>query len=161
MALLGLPVLDGDGGASVPEPEKSVMAETTAAASEQQSMLVCDVGSGRQVAIPLEMVERLEELSVSQIQQTDSGIAANYRGTVLPIFTLGASVAGDDGQASVQVVVHRRHDQLIGVVVERILDVVAGESVVQASTDPAASGPVMGMTLAGGRVLEVLDLGRI
>jgi two-component system chemotaxis sensor kinase CheA len=161
--LAGLDADTGDAGSepSEGEPQETLTAEVAGESNDAQSLLVCDVGGGRQVAIPLEMVERLEELAVSEIQQTDTGIAAKYRGSVLPILTLGQPYAEDDTKASVQLVVHRRNDQLIGVVVDRILDVVSGESVVQSSLGPTDSGAVVGMTLAGGRVIEVVDLGRI
>jgi two-component system chemotaxis sensor kinase CheA len=135
--------------------------------SQQGTLLVCEVGGGRQVAIPLGMVERLEELPVSQFEQTDSGIAASYRGTVLPIVLVGGPAfwdrlsTGDSSDASVHVVVHRRADKLIGAAVQRIVDVVPAEAVVDTASVEKPGGAVIGMTLARGRVLEVLDLGRI
>jgi two-component system chemotaxis sensor kinase CheA len=132
-----------------------------------RSLLVCEVAGGRRVGFPLSQVERLEKVASGDIENVDSGMVVSYRGGVLPLTSFERSLpqtfsAGRDSDSMVHVVVHRRGEQLVGGVVEKVIDVVDVPShATTASPDPAQAGtPARNqLTLVDGRVLEIWDTG--
>ena len=130
------------------------------------TLLVCEVGGGRRVGIPLHQVERLEKIPSGDIETVDSGMVASYRGGVLPLTTFDRSLPhalshSHDSNSMVHVVVHRRGEQLVGGMVEKVMDVVDVSSNANITTlDPSQAGTPAGkqLTLVDGRVLEVMDM---
>jgi two-component system chemotaxis sensor kinase CheA len=138
---------------------------------EGRSLLVCDITVDRQVGIPMEWVERLEELPRSQLQQLETGLVASYRGGILPIQVLvdgppPIPATGRKSEAAmeptVQIVVCSKENHRVGVLVERVLDIVPCAEVV-GSAGGEDAGPFEAglrtdqMTLVQGRVLEVMN----
>jgi two-component system, chemotaxis family, sensor kinase CheA len=130
------------------------------------SLLVCDVGQGRRLGIPLASVDRLEEFSRDRLERLGDQAVVQYRGDILRVFSLGELVGMAPGQASeedeeaarkstVQVVVCRGKSRRIGLQVNRILDVVEGVPAPSAGTARAGT---LGSVVVGGRLIEVVDL---
>jgi two-component system, chemotaxis family, sensor kinase CheA len=127
-------------------------------AEHQYQWLVCAVGGDREIAIPLDSIERLDELDRSQIKNSDTGLVASYQGSVLPL----VAVDGSDPRETetIPVVLHRRNDHLVGATVAQVIDIVHSAcpiTLTEKSGDPA----IIGVTMAGGRVLDVVDLARL
>jgi two-component system chemotaxis sensor kinase CheA len=110
----------------------------------------------------LRAVDRLEELSTAHIERAGGTPAVQYRDRILPLVSI-ASTLGFDGatpleseeERLLQVVVHSVGDRSIGLVVERILDIV--EEVVRIQR-PSPKAGVVGSAVVQSRVTEVLDV---
>jgi two-component system chemotaxis sensor kinase CheA len=118
------------------------------------------------MAIPLELVTRLEEFPGSAIEKMGSEEVVQYRNSILPLVRLNRllperrrkqrhpqSVTTKD--APLQVVVYSDQDHNVGLVVERILDIVE-EDVTKAQG--ATRDGIESSLVIQGRVTEILDL---
>ena len=74
-------------------------------------VLVVELSGGRQAAIPLDMVTRLEEIPLTSIERVGGREVVQYRGHIMPLVRLSGllgSYADDEGGQSVQLVVYTR-----------------------------------------------------
>jgi two-component system chemotaxis sensor kinase CheA len=123
------------------------------------------------MALPLEILDRLEELPVSQVEQSGSQWVAQYRGRILPLIHLGVALderrsrrrhpkpdAKTVQDANFQVLVCHNEGQTVGIVVERILDIVEDTADVQY---PATRAGIRYSAVINGRVTELIDIGAI
>jgi two-component system chemotaxis sensor kinase CheA len=120
-----------------------------------QALLLFAVGTSAQaMALPLALVDRLEEFPRKRLEQTGRGPVVQYRGEILPLLEPFdcREALGDD---SVPVIVFARGRKRVGLVVGRILDVVEHSLVVDRES---ASQHVMGSAIIAGRVTELLDV---
>ncbi len=127
-----------------------------AAASSTEPMLVVSVGDGRQVAMPLGAVTRLERLSVSIIEQVAGSAVMQYRGRITPVVDL-ARLLGDGGtdREELAIVVCTRGDRTVALVANEVVDIV--ECAVSDFSDVSGYG-LLGSTVIKERVTELLDL---
>lgn len=126
------------------------------AASSTEPMLVVGVGDGRQVAMPLGAVTRLERLSVSVIEQVAGSAVMQYRGRITPVVDL-ARLLGDGGtdREDLAVVVCTRGERTVALVANEVVDIV--ECAVSDFSDVSGYG-LLGSTVIKERVTELLDL---
>ncbi len=131
--------------------------------SELQSLLLCRVRDDGRIAIPLGLVSRLEEFPRASLERAGGREVVQYRGRILPLVHLSdllperrrrrRTEAAEE--ATVHVVVHRGAGRDVGLVVDRILDIVHDSVSVDRS---AARRGVVGCAVLNERVTEVLDL---
>lgn len=139
----------------------------TPAPADSAAALLVGVGGGR-FAMPLESVDRLEELPRASVERAGNRSLIQYRGAILPLLRVDELVrerrktprepAYDEPPAdedTIQVVVHRSGERRIGLVVDRIVDIVEGLPEV---THPSTRDGVLGSTVIRGRITELLDL---
>ncbi|MFZ0515749.1 MAG: chemotaxis protein CheW [Acidobacteriaceae bacterium] len=131
---------------------------------ERKTLLLFQSPDDGRMAISLSDVTRLETFSRSSIEHTGEQQVVQYRGTILPLVHVsglveerrlqprGASAATDD---KVQVIVHTRNQRSVGLVVERILDIVEDDL---ATRRPASREGVLGSFVVQGKVTEILDV---
>ncbi|MDH5564277.1 MAG: chemotaxis protein CheW, partial [Nitrospirota bacterium] len=95
----------------------------------REMLLIVKVGESGQVAIPLKMVARLEEIQPSSLEEASGKKVIQYRGEILPIIRLSqvlcptGSSDGDMTEA-LQMVVISHGQRRIGLIVKRIVDIV-------------------------------------
>ena len=120
------------------------------------------------MAMRLDSVARLEEWPASKIEKAGPQLVAQYRGQILPLVNLRGALeerqgrrrsAGEDvslvpGKPR-QVVVCKHNGQLVGLLVERILDIVEDAAEL---THPASRAGIVHSTVIQGKVTEVLDI---
>jgi two-component system chemotaxis sensor kinase CheA len=130
--------------------------------ADRQELLLAEIGDGSRLAIPLRAVDRLEELSTANIERAGGTPAVQYRDRILPLVSIAGSLGFDgatplesDQEQLLQVVVHSAGDRSVGLVVERILDIV--EEVVRIQR-PSPKAGVVGSAVIQSRVTEVLDV---
>lgn len=135
-------------------------AQTDAVEPERQSLLLFRAGGYRRLAVPLSLVARLEEFAPERIEQANGGAVVQYRGQILPLVALGPML--DPGAANVfesgqpvPVVVFGDGKRAVGIVVDRIIDIVETEVAVRRET---GSGMLFGSAVVGGKVTGFLDL---
>jgi two-component system chemotaxis sensor kinase CheA len=125
-------------------------------------LLIAGVGD-RRVAIPLDMVTRLEEFPADRIERVGAREVVQYRDQILPVLRL-ANLLGayshqeQDPQATVPVVVYTEGDRSVALAVEKILDIVE-DSLDDSRRDFGDDG-LLGSAVIQQRVTELLDVRR-
>jgi two-component system chemotaxis sensor kinase CheA len=155
----------------VSEVRERTMLDSTSAAQEatdtKQALLLLGVHDGGRMAMPLSMVARLEEFPRASIERIGGRDVVQYRGEIMPLVRVSAALperrresrGGDPGEPvnedSVQVVVHCDGGRSVGLIVDRILDIVEENLTMQG----LASRPgVLGSAVIQSRVTEILDV---
>ena len=139
--------------------------------AETHAMLLFGLRGGGRMALPLSSVTRLEEFPYERVERSGEGAVVQYRGEIMPLVVVSevlverrrqprAEVDDDtqrgreDGE-KVQVVVHIVQGRYVGLVVDRILDIV--EEAITVQSDRPRSG-TLGAAVIQGRVTELLDV---
>ncbi|MDO5698889.1 MAG: chemotaxis protein CheW [Dermatophilus congolensis] len=126
--------------------------------SDATSLLVVKLSTGRRVALPLSVVERLEEFPLSRVETVGQNQVVQYRGVILPLLRLAddyGSYDQIDAEKPLQVVVCQYHDQLFGFVVEQVLDIVEDELSIRTHLD---TGGNLGSAVVDEHVTELLNI---
>ena len=128
-----------------------------------RALLVFADPAGGRMAVPLDLVDRLEEFSRAVVERSGMDEAVPYGDRILPLVPLRELLVerrreprrtGEDMPAELQVLVHRRGEELVGLVVGRILDIVDQPLELQAASRPGVSATMF----VQGRITEILDL---
>lgn len=146
----------------VPEAE---FAEPVRVANDDQQQLVLVRGSGgERWAVPLEMVVRLEEFPASAIEHAGAQRVIQYRGQILPLVDVtaalnpgacGAPEVMDDPDQRLPVVVCSDRTRQVGLLVNRILDVLSESTAVKSR---ATREHVLYTAVVRQQVTEVLNV---
>ena len=95
--------------------------------SKNQSWLLVDPGDGSRAAVQLDTVARLEEFSEKDVETVDNRSVVQYRGQIMPLVDAKGSsvrVKQKDSNETTHVVVYSDEGRNIGMVVDRIWDIV-------------------------------------
>lgn len=157
----------------ISESRERVLKEETAthhddSSVELQTLLLFLASDDGRMAIPLSLVTRLEEFPRTAIERAGDQAVVQYRKTILPLVHVSSLVPErrqqprhpTDGESDhksdkVQVVVHSSNGESVGLIVERILDIVQ-ENI--SNPQPSTREGVKGSLVIQGRVTEMLDL---
>lgn len=130
--------------------------------TEQQALLLVGLGEDRRVAVPLAEVARLEEIKLDDIERSGHQEVVQYRDEILPLVRLGSAMGYPEAEpredGGLDVVVHRRGQRTVGVIVGQVLDIVEEEVDMG---DVAEAGAMRGSAVVKGRVTDVVDLAEI
>ncbi len=169
--ILDVPGLARRAGVAGAGREPAPAAHLAASTNGHHQLVLFSTGDGRQLALPLAQVARLEEFPRSSLEHAGTGLVVQYRDDVLPLLDLATAlpsrrtgcqpVLSEDrlpACPTVQILVHAGIGRRVGLVVERIVDIV--EEPLGARTRGQQPG-ILGTTVIRGRVTEVLDLDAI
>jgi len=128
----------------------------------RQTLLVVGVGGGRQGAIPLSSVARLEEFPPSRVEGSAHSEVVQYRGEIMPLVDIRGALDGGQTPAAglgrnLKVVVYTLQNRSYGLVVESILDTVESDVPPQRCTNRPG---VLGSVVLRQRVTDLLDIPR-
>ncbi len=130
--------------------------------SESQTLLVMGVGENSRCAVPLSQVTRLEKLGRTEIEYSHQRQVVQYRGEILPLLQLndilGVPTYYADDKTEVDVVVYTEGAKSIGVVVDRIIDIV---DTCVSTTKRSGSPGQLGSVVISEHVTDMLDLSEI
>ena len=160
-------VLTGAKGRSLIDQEQPA----AAASSDAQSLLFFEPREGGQMAIPLSLVARLEEIPKSSLENLGTRQVVQYRGEILPLvdvsqeleaLRLGTKTSGErsvpfakTSEETIPVVVCADANQRVGLMVGKILDIVHE----QISARSRANRPgVLFTAIVQDRVTEFVDV---
>jgi two-component system chemotaxis sensor kinase CheA len=125
--------------------------------------LVVQVG-GRQAAVALGSVLRIEQVPLSRIEYFGHRPVLNFSGQLLPVEDAAGLIDNARGEAAhgcsdatLIVVVCRDGGRQVGIAVDSVLDVARGGDLFEAGT----SQPACGLTLLGDKVTGVVNLGTV
>jgi len=143
------------------EAEHAEEGETDAGLPVNPEYLLVEM-AGRQAAVPLKDVLRIEQLPFSRIEYIGYRPVLNFEGQLLPIEDAGGILTAAQGESlssdpNVVVVVCREGSRQVGIAVSHVLDVAAGSDLFEAGSSQRAGG----VTLLKQRVTGVVDLGGV
>jgi two-component system chemotaxis sensor kinase CheA len=141
-------------------------ASIAAASAARQTLLLFRGPDDGRMAIPLSMVSRLEEFPAVTLERTGHTSVVQYRGEILTLYHLSQvlmerrrsprnAAPPPDTSGTIQVVVYQSGGRQVGLVVERILDII--EADVSLKKEGVRPG-VLGSMVLQGRVTEMLDI---
>jgi len=142
--------------------DRALMDEKTGAGSTDEdgrTLLLFDNGEASRMAIPLDMVARLEEIPRERVERTGGEEVVQYRGQIMPLVRVSSHVAGagaeDPASDPLQVVVYNSDGKSVGLVVGRINDIVKQSLAVQRSVSRPG---ILGSAVVQDRVTDLLDV---
>ncbi len=126
--------------------------------ADVQPWLLLESGQDRRFALPMNLVVRIEEVAIDQIESAGRLAVIQYHGDVLPLVKL-ADALGDPPRPwvgeSISVVIFRDDGRLIGLAVDRVVDILEAAPRPQ----PTAARPgVTGTAVLADRVAELIDV---
>jgi two-component system chemotaxis sensor kinase CheA len=143
---------------------------TSRIASDEKLVLLCRLGAEGRLAIPLDRVARLEELSKTEIETVGGRAYVQYRGKILPLVHVshliterrarrrGPANVETEPSPNVQLVVFVHEGRSIGLIVDAIVDIIS----VELALERTRSRPgVLGAMVVANRITEFLDVERV
>lgn len=135
---------------------------------DSHSLLLVENHSHSILGIPLDQVNRLEEFSCSSIEQAGNYDVVQYRDSIMPLVQLKLLQEGLANQSSYKVdlekhdeklpvIVFEKGSQCFGLVVDKILDVIENDVVMQ---DQKPVDGMVGTAVVDGKVMEIMDVDR-
>ncbi|PJK29878.1 hybrid sensor histidine kinase/response regulator [Minwuia thermotolerans] len=128
-------------------------AAALAAAQRKIDLLIFEMQDETPKAVPLSLVDRLEEFEAARIETIDRRKVVQYRNALMPI--VGMDCQLPDIRERQQVIVFSDHQSHLGLAVDRIVDIGAAE--ISVDLDAMGEG-CLGTAIVGGRAMEVLDV---
>jgi chemotaxis protein histidine kinase CheA len=131
------------------------------AADQRNAVLLVQQGERGRMAIDLSLVARLEEFSRDSIELAGAQEAVQYRGQIMPLVRVSDALqsrhgkAVEDHQEPLHVVVYSDQGRTVGLVVDRILDIVEERFVIQRQSGRKG---VLGSAVIQKRVTDILDV---
>jgi two-component system chemotaxis sensor kinase CheA len=140
------------------EAARTLADESESEAANNLEYLLVEV-AGRQAAVPLGDVLRIEQLPLSRIEYIGYRPVLNFEGQLLPVDDSGGVLTVAQGASDPQiiVVVCREGNRHVGIAVSHVLDVAGGGELFEAGTNQRTGG----VTLLKNRVTGVVDLGGV
>ena len=148
--------------------QASELLEQKKISSSATQMLMFRLSSGRELAMPLSEVDRLEDIPVASIEETEQMQAVQYRGQIMPLLPLSTLLeqsAGnpqpvdsdsDFASKAVKAIVINTNDSRTAIAVHEIIDVAEQQGPLRLSNEP--EGLVRGAAVIDGKVRDVLDV---
>ncbi len=138
------------------EPSEVPVEDVGQSVAEDVLLLLCESSGGRQIAVPLAQVARLEEFPRLRIERSANSEVVQYRGDIMPLVRLShAAETSSAPSDSIHVVVAEYGGRKVGVVVDRILDIVRWSE----ENREAAQSPTRPRTIViDQRVTDLVDL---
>jgi len=142
--------------------------EVVARSAEKRQKLVLFAGpAGSRMAVPLDLLARLENIPSSAVECSGNQWVTQYRGQILPLIRITHALqerrnlpSEEDAlpvpnSAMLQVLVLENEHRTFGLVVKQILDIV--DSTLETQSPPTRAGVLYSSVIAG-RVTEILDV---
>jgi two-component system chemotaxis sensor kinase CheA len=132
-------------------------AQTAREADNAQTLLLFRVGDSDRMAIPLDLVARLEEFPAAQVERSGDLEVVQYRDEILPLVSLPSffdaeAIARDEPR---QVIVFTEDGRAVGLVVRKILDIVSESFTI---SHAATRAGVIGSAVVQQRVTDIIDV---
>ncbi len=124
-------------------------------ASNKAALLLFRAGNKSPKAVPLEVVSRLEEIKLQDIESANNRMVVQYRGKLMPLVPFSASQAIPE-EGSVPVLVFADKDQSMGIIVDEIIDITEQRIDVQVA---AQEDGIIGSAIIDGKATDVVDVG--
>ncbi|WP_084125145.1 chemotaxis protein CheW [Demequina sp. NBRC 110054] len=130
--------------------------DETAGRGDTEQMLVVSVGDGRQLAMPLGAVTRLERLPATVLETVGGASVMQYRDRITPVVDLAQMLgAGAAFREELAFVVCTRGDRTVALIANEVVDIV--DSSAEERSEVSGYG-LLGSIVVKDKVTELLDL---
>ncbi|HSY92186.1 MAG TPA: chemotaxis protein CheA [Candidatus Binatus sp.] len=142
-------------------PDDNLSAAEVEGLRDQHTLLLAENGLEGRVAIPLALVARLEEFPRTVVERAGSQEVMQYRGQIIPLVRLSEIIPADRdpevvaNAGSIQVVVYAEGDHTVGLIVDRIVDIVEERAAIE-SLSPRPG--IVGSFVSQRHVTDLLDM---
>ena len=139
----------------------ATLATESSETGQRATVLLFQNGENGRMGIDLSLVARLEEFPQKIVEFAGNREVVQYRGQIMPLVRVSEVLQGatekkrKNDQASLQVVVYANQGRSVGLVVDRILDIVEESFVIQRRADRKG---VLGSAVIQKRVTDILDV---
>jgi two-component system chemotaxis sensor kinase CheA len=132
-------------------------APAAAQSSRKQAMLLFQYGKQGRMAMDLSLVARLEEFKNEAVERAGDCHVVQYRGKIMPLIHISEFLhaPGEESGDTMQVIVYSEQSRSVGLVVDRILDIV--EETVSLE-QPSRRLGLLGSAVIQQRVTDMLDV---
>jgi len=132
-------------------------------ANDVQAMLIFNAAEGARMAVPLIDVNRIEDVPASKLESIRGQLKVQHRGKILKLVHLSQYVPGinrfeTNNLEALSVIVFSDEKRTVGLIVKDVLDIVNETAMIQ---ETSKTDFIKGSTPLGGKVTELLDVGRI
>ncbi len=122
---------------------------------QRTTLLLFRAGESGQMAVPLALIARLEEIDVGQIENSNGRPVVQYRGKLMPLVaTDPAYRMKETGRQPI--LVFADHDRSMGLVVDEIVDIVEENLAIELMADRPG---LIGSAIVAGKATELIDAG--
>lgn len=142
----------------VQETSLSDRRESGGNSEDTQTLLLVEGVDNRALAVPLAFVDRLEEIPPERVERAGPHEVVRYRGEILPLIHLSRLLFQAESRRTeepLQVFVVSHEGRRVGLVVERLLDIVEAPLEIE---ELAPRVGVLGSAILHDRVVEVVDV---
>lgn len=125
---------------------------------EKTSLLLFRIGEGAPKAVPLSLVARLENVCLSNIENSSGQMMVQYREQLMPLMTFDNAPLpekGTDGSEDIPVLVFTDKERSLGLVVDEIIDITEEHVDVQIS---GANTGLFGSAIIDGKATDIVDV---
>lgn len=150
----GLSRLTGDKDAGASKDNASTVEQYRSSNDRRASFLLFTTGSGSPKAVPLELVSRLEEINVKDIEFSGTNPVIQYREELMRLTKLSGAKIPEEGKC--EVIVFTYDNKTIGLIVEEIVDIVEAPMQIKLGSDDEA---FLGSLVIEERTTDVVDVG--
>lgn len=120
-----------------------------------RSLLLFEAGSSDPKAVPLALVTRLEELDAASVEHAGNRHLVQYRGRLMPLIYVDQERAKKT-EGRLPMLVFSEGDRSMGLVVDKILDIIEHGLDLQVEADEAG---FLGSAIVAGKATQILDVG--
>ena len=129
-------------------------AQDADARGEKESLLLFDGGDGSPKAVPLSLVSRLENIDVSNIEESGGQMMVQYREQLMPLTLFNDKISIPE-EGELPVIVFADRGKSLGVIVNDIVDIIEERIKVQLS---GSKPGLVGSAIIGGKATDVVDV---
>ncbi len=129
---------------------------------DSHRLLVVNNRAAEQMAIPLDLISRLEKIRAKDIQFTGSRRSIQFQNMPLPIFSIDEVVEvapPDYAKEFIHVIIFSLRGKNVGIVVTEVQDIIISDSVVDEVTHQQPG--IMGSAIINGELTLILDIFQI
>jgi two-component system chemotaxis sensor kinase CheA len=129
---------------------------------EHHTLILFSATGNDRFAVPLALVDRLEEFYLNRVEQAAGRDIIQYRGGLLPLIRLDRVLgigSPDQNREMLPTIVFSRKKKNIGLVVDRILDIVEAESMLH--PPPPGKTGVAGSLVIEGMTTDLLNIDQV
>ena len=125
------------------------------ARDDVSSLLLFRAGAGAPKAVPLNLIARLEEIDLTQVEYSHDKPLVQYRGKLMPLVAIDPnSEMGKKGRQPILVFADQGHT--MGLVVDEIIDIVEDHLKIEVTVDRPG---LIGSAIVAGKATDLIDAG--
>jgi two-component system chemotaxis sensor kinase CheA len=159
----------GVGASGSTKKRPAMPTASSQSSADRTAMLLFRVGKNGNMAVPLGLVSRLEDIKADQIEVAGSLLLTQYRGKLMPLIPIDPVAANDSKQpfgsarhlststaiaGSCPVLVFIDRGRSVGLIVDEIIDVVEEQLQIEMTADRPG---MLGIAVIAGRATDVID----